>query len=51
MKKIIIVLTLLSCFSFSHDLQHKVEQAQATVVTFSFGGDVDFSYQQYEVCT
>lgn len=48
MRKFIIV-TLLSCFSFAHDLHHKVEQNQATVVTFSFGGGADFSYQQYEV--
>ena len=49
MKKIFVLLLMIAASLKAHDLQHTVVQKQATVVIFSFGGDVNFSYQKYEV--
>jgi len=48
MKKIAL-LFIFALSLFSHDLSHKVLQQEAIVVSFSFGGEGDFSYQSYEV--
>ncbi len=47
--KRVLILSLFALSLFAHDLHHEVHNRKAVVVTFSFGGESDFSYQPYEV--
>jgi nickel transport protein len=47
--KIVFLLLTFASILFSHNLEHSISKGQSVVVSFSFGHEDDFSFQNYEV--